>query len=137
VIVGDFAVGCDGSLSQAEVEALSGLKSLELPARLTFSTAQRLHRIGMIPSPSTELRYVVYPWVVVCTALHAAGWQPSFSNAEALSVLLAGRAGHHAVVGRRIARKDAAITAAGAAGTAAAVIGTAAIVRHARKKGKT
>jgi len=41
------------------------------------------------------------------------------------------------VVGRRIARKDAAITAAGAAGTAAAVIGTAAIVRHARKKNKT
>jgi hypothetical protein len=41
------------------------------------------------------------------------------------------------VVGRRIARKDAAITAASAAGTAAAVIGTAAIVRHARKKNKT
>jgi hypothetical protein len=40
------------------------------------------------------------------------------------------------VVGRRIARKDAAITAAGAAGTAAAVIGTAAIVRHARRKSK-
>ena len=46
---GDFAVGCDGSLSQAEVESLSGLKSLELPARLTFSTAQRLHRLGVIP----------------------------------------------------------------------------------------
>ena len=91
----------------------------------------------MIPSPSAELRYVVYPWVVECAALHAAGWQPAFSNAEALSVLLAARGGHHAVVGRRIARKDAAITAAGAAGTAAAVIGTAAIVRHARKKGKT
>jgi hypothetical protein len=40
------------------------------------------------------------------------------------------------VVGRRIARKDAAIAAAGTAGTAAAVIGTAAIVRHARKKNK-
>jgi hypothetical protein len=52
-------------------------------------------------------------------------------------VLLAERAGHHAVVGRRLARKDAAITAAGAAGTAAAVIGTAAIVRRARKKNKT
>jgi hypothetical protein len=80
---------------------------------------------------------VVYPWVVQCTALHAVGWQPSFSNTEALSVLLAARAGHHAVVGRRIARKDAALAAAGAAGTAAAVIGTATIVRHARKKGKT
>jgi nucleoside-diphosphate-sugar epimerase len=137
VVSGDFAVGCDGSLSQAEVESISGLKSLELPARLTFSTAQRLHRLGVIPSPSAELRYVVYPWVVECTALHAAGWQPAVSNAEALSVLLAGRAGHHAVAGRRIARKDAAITAAGAAGTAAAVIGTAAIVRHARRKSQS
>ena len=52
-------------------------------------------------------------------------------------MLLAARGGHHAVVGRRIARKDAALTAAGAAGTAAAVIGTAAIVRHARKRNKT
>jgi hypothetical protein len=108
-----------------------------LPARLTFSAAQRLHRLGVTPAPAVELRYVVYPWVVECTALHAVGWRPSFSNTEALAVLLAERAGHHAVVGRRLARKDAAITAAGAAGTAAAVIGTAAIVRHARKKNKT
>jgi nucleoside-diphosphate-sugar epimerase len=135
-VTGDFAVGCDGSLSQAEVESLSGLKSVELPARLTFSAAQRLHRLGLTPAPSVELRYVVYPWVVDCAALHTAGWQPSFTNTEALSILLADRAGHHAVVGRRLARKDAAITAAGAAGTAAAVIGTAAIVRHARKKNK-
>ena len=135
-VTGDFAVGCDGSLSQAEVESLSGLKSVELPARLTFSAAQRLHRLGLTPAPSDELRYVVYPWVVDCTALRTVGWQPVFTNTESLSVLLAGRVGHHAVVGRRLARKDAAITAAGAAGTAAAVIGTAAIVRHARKKNK-
>jgi nucleoside-diphosphate-sugar epimerase len=136
-VTGDFAVGCDGSLSQAEVEAQSGLKSVELPARLTFSAAQRLHRLGVTPAPAVELRYVVYPWVVDCRALHAVGWRPSFSNAEALAVLLAERAGHHAVVGRRLARKDAAITAAGAAGTAAAVIGTAAIVRQVRKKKQT
>jgi hypothetical protein len=80
---------------------------------------------------------MVYPWVVEAAALHAVGWQPTFSNTEALSVLLADREGHHAVVGRRIERKDAAITAAGAAGTAAAVVGAAAIVRHARKKNKS
>jgi nucleoside-diphosphate-sugar epimerase len=133
---GDLAVGCDGSLSAAEVETLSGLKAVELPARLTFSAAQRLNRLGVTPSPAAELRYVVYPWVVDCAALRGAGWRPSYTNAEALAVLLAARAGHHAVAGRRIARKDAAITAAGAAGTAAAVIGTAAIVRHARKRNK-
>jgi nucleoside-diphosphate-sugar epimerase len=135
-VSGDFAVGCDGSLSQAEVEAQSGLKSVELPARLTFSTAQRLHRLGVTPAPAAELRYVVYPWVVDCAVLRAAGWRPSFTNAQALAALLADRAGHHAVVGRRIARKDAAITAAGAAGAAAAALGTAAIVRQVRKKSK-
>ncbi len=135
-VTGDFAVGCDGWLPAAELAELSGMKAVELPARLTFSAAQRLHRLGATPTPAAELRYMVYPWAVDCAALRLAGWRPTYTNAEALAVLLAGRAGHHAVVGRRIARKDAAITAAGAAGTAAAVIGTAAIVRHARKKGK-
>ena len=136
-VSGDFAVGCDGSLSQREVEELSGMKSIELPARLTFGTAERLHRLGVTPAPAAELRYVVYPWVVDCAALRAAGWRPSYDNASALSVLLAAWNGHHAVAGRRIDRKDAALTAAGAAGTAAAVIGTAAIVRRARRKGKS
>jgi nucleoside-diphosphate-sugar epimerase len=134
-VTGDFAVGCDGSLAQDEVEELSGLKSIELPARLTFGTAQRLHRLGVTPAPAAELRYMVYPWVVDCAALRAAGWRPSYDNASALSTLLEARAGRHAVAGRRIARKDAALTAAGAAGTAAAVLGTAAIVRRARRRG--
>jgi hypothetical protein len=99
-------------------------------------TARLLRRRGGV-RPGDQGRYVVYPWVVDCAALRAVGWRPLFSNTGALSVLLADRAGHHAVDGRRLARKDAAITAAGAAGTAAAVIGTAAIVRHARKKNKT
>jgi nucleoside-diphosphate-sugar epimerase len=134
-VTGDFAVGCDGSLAQDEVEELSGLKSIELPARLTFGTAQRLHRLGVTPAQAAELRYMVYPWVVDCAALRAVGWRPSYDNAAALTALLAARAGRHAVAGRRIARKDAALTAAGAAGTAAAVLGTAAIVRRARRKG--
>jgi nucleoside-diphosphate-sugar epimerase len=136
-IDGSFAVGSDGWLEQEDVERISGLKSIELPARLTLGTVQRLHQVGLTPAPAMDLRYVLYPWVVDCAALRAADWHPSVSNAEALSVLLAARGGHHAVVGRRLARKDAALTAAGAAGTAAAVLGTAAIVRHARKRNKT
>ena len=128
---GEFAVGCDGWLDQAEAEELSGLRSIELPARLTFGTAQRLHRMGMTPAPAADLRYVVYPWVVDCATLRAAGWRPAFGNAEALTILLAQRAGRHAVAGRRIARKEATITAAGAT---VAVIGTAAIVRRARRR---
>ena len=133
-IDGDFAVGCDGWLEQDEVERISGLKSIELPARLTFGTAQRLHRVGVTPAPAMDLRYVVYPWVVDCAALRAAGWRPGFGNAEALGVLLDQRRGRHALAGRRIARKEATITAAGAT---VAVIGTAAIVRRARRRYRT
>ena len=133
VVSGDLAVGCGGWLEQEQVEGLSGMKSFELPARLTFGTAQRLHRMGMTPAPAADLRYVVYPWVVDCSSLRAAGWRPARTNAEVLAMLLAARGGHHAVAGRRIARKDAAITAA--AGTAA-VIGTAAIVHAARRRNK-
>jgi len=130
-IDGDFAVGCDGWLEQDEVERISGLKSFELPARLTFGTAQRLHRVGVTPAPATDLRYVVYPWVVDCAALRAAGWRSAFGNEEVLRLLLEQRKGRHALAGRRIARKEATITAAGAT---VAVIGTAAIVRRARRR---
>ena len=130
-ISGAFAVGCDGWLEQDEVEELSGLRRMELPAGLTFGTVQRLHRIGITPAPVSDLRYVVYPWVVDCRALRDVGWRPSYDNATALGVLLKQRAGHHAVAGRRLPRKEATITAAGAT---VAVIGTAAIVRAARRR---
>ncbi len=130
-VSGAFAVGCDGWLDQDEVEELSGLRRIELPAGVTFATAQRLHRAGITPSPVADLHYVVYPWVVDCLTLRQAGWRPAVTNAEALCTLLEQRAGHHAVAGRRLAKKDATITAA--AGTVA-VIGTAAIVRQVRKR---
>ena len=132
-VTGAFAVGCTGWLEQDEIEELSGLRRVELPAGLTFGTAQRLHRIGITPAPISDLRYVVYPWVVDCQALRAAGWAPAYDNTAAFEVLLKQRAEHHAVVGRRIA-KEATITAAGAT---VAVIGTAAIVRVARRRKRT
>jgi nucleoside-diphosphate-sugar epimerase len=131
VVTGAFAVGCDGWLDQDEVEELSGLRRIELPAGVTFATAQRLHRAGITPAPVADLRYVVYPWVVDCATLRDAGWRPAVSNSEALATLLEQRAGRHAVAGRRLAKKDATITAAGAT---VAVIGTAAIVRQVRKR---
>ncbi|HEV2451024.1 MAG TPA: NAD-dependent epimerase/dehydratase family protein [Streptosporangiaceae bacterium] len=130
-ITGAFAVGCDGWLEQDQVEELSGLKGIELPAGLTFGAMQRLHRVGITPAPATDLRFVVYPWVVDCAALRAAGWRPAFDNVSALAFLLDQRTGRHAVAGRRLAGKEAAITAAGAT---VAVIGTAAIVRQARRR---
>ncbi len=130
-VTGEFAVGCDGWLEQEQLEELSGMRRIELPAGLTFATAQRLHRAGITPAPVTDLHYVVYPWVVDCQTLRQAGWRPGYDNAMALEVLLEQRAGHHAVAGRRLAKKDATITAAGAT---VAVIGTAAIVRQVRRR---
>jgi nucleoside-diphosphate-sugar epimerase len=130
-VTGQLAVGCDGWLEQEQVEELSGMRRIELPAGLTFGTAQRLHRAGITPAPVTDLHYVVYPWVVDCVTLRGAGWKPSFDNAAALGVLLEQRAGRYTVAGRRLDRKDATITAAGAT---VAVIGTAAIVREVRRR---
>ncbi len=132
-VTGAFAVGSDGWLEQDELEEIAGLRRIELPPGLTFATAQRLHRAGITPAPVSDLRYVVYPWVVDCKVLREAGWQPRYDNATALQVLLDQRAGHHAVAGRRLGRKDATITAAGAT---VAVIGTAAIVRQVRRRSK-
>jgi nucleoside-diphosphate-sugar epimerase len=131
VVTADFAVGCDGWLDPGLVGALSGLKTIELPARLTLSTGQRLHRLGLTPASAADLRYLVYPWVVDCAALRAAGWRAAFTNEVALETLLVQREGKHAVAGRRLSRKDAAITAAGAT---AAVVGTAVIVSRARRR---
>ncbi|GAA0406329.1 NAD-dependent epimerase/dehydratase family protein [Acrocarpospora corrugata] len=130
-VTGVVAVGSDGWLEMEQVEEVSGLRRFELPAGLTFSTAQRLHRLGVTPVPAADLHYVVYPWVVTPAALQQAGWKPAWTNEAALQELLSHREGKHAVVGRRLSGKDATITAAGAT---VAVIGTAAIVRAARRK---
>ncbi|MFF5206901.1 NAD-dependent epimerase/dehydratase family protein [Streptosporangium sp. NPDC000396] len=130
-ISGVVAVGGEGWLEQDQVEELSGLRRFELPAGLTFGTAQRLHRLGITPAPATDLHYVVYPWVVDCATLRAAGWKPLWSNEAAFKQLLELREGRHTVVGRRLSGKEATLTAAGAT---VAVLGTAAIVRAARKK---
>jgi len=129
-VAGSFAVGCDGWLEQEEVERISGLRRIELPAALTFGTAQRLHRVGITPAPVTDLQYLVYPWVVDCKTLREAGWRPAYDNATVLAGLMEARAGHRAA-GRRLPSKEATITAAGAT---VAVIGTAAIVRAARRR---
>src|SRR5207247_66096 len=80
--------------------------------------------IGIAPAPINDLRYLVYPWVVDCRTLREAGWRPAYDNAAVLRALMEARAAHRASA-RRIPRKEAAITAAGAT---VARVGTAAIV---------
>ena len=130
-VTGVVTVGCDGWLDQSEVETITGMRRIELPSSVALATAGRLHRMGVIPAPASDLQYVMHPWVVPSTKLREAGWRPTYDNPTALGVLLEQVSGHHAVAARRVGRRDATI---GAAGAAVAVVGTAALVRRARRK---
>jgi nucleoside-diphosphate-sugar epimerase len=132
-VEGPITVGCDGWLSQDEVEQLSGMRRMELPEGLALGAAERLHRLHLTPAPATDLQYVMHPWAVSTERLKAVGWQPQYTNAEAFAALLAEVEGHHAALARRLGKKDAATTL-GAAGATVALVGTAALVRRARKK---
>lgn len=129
---GPLTVGCDGWLPQDDVEKLSGRGRIELPASFAYGTAKRLHRLGLIPAPESELDYLTYPWVVPSERLRAAGWRPEYDNATALEALLDEVAGKHAVASRRIGRRETATL--GAAGATVAALGTAAVIRRARRR---
>ena len=129
-VTGAITVACDGWMEQEDVERLSGMRRIELPAALAFGTAERLHRLGVIPAPASDLQYVVHPWVVSSARLREAGWRPTYDNPTALGVLLEEVGGHHALAARRVGKRDATM----GAGAAVAVVGTAALVRIARKK---
>jgi nucleoside-diphosphate-sugar epimerase len=133
LVEGEVTVGCDGWLEQEEVEEISGIRRMELPASLALGTAARLHRLGLTPAPAGDLAYTMYPWVVSGSRLHEAGWRPAYGNEEVLAELLEQVSGHHALVGRRVGGKDAATTL-GAAGATVALVGTAALVRRARRR---
>jgi nucleoside-diphosphate-sugar epimerase len=127
---GVVTVGSEGFLTQAEVEAIAGLRRIELPARIAYGTAERLHRLGMSPAPASELAYTAEPWVVPATRLRAAGWRPAYDNTAALQALLEENALRVTTPGRHFGR-DATL---GAAGATVAVLGTAAVVRQIRRQ---
>lgn len=129
---GPLTVGCEGWLSQQEVERLSGRARIELPGSFAYGAAERLHRLGVTPAPASELHYVTHPWAVSSERLRAAGWRPEYDNATAFEALLDEGAGRHAVASRRIGRRETATL--GAAGATVAVLGTAAAVRRARRR---
>lgn len=125
-------VGSQGWMTQKEVEAVSGMQEVELSESMALGIGQRLHRVGILPFPASDLAYVVYPWAVSSATLTAAGWQPAYDNLTCLSALIESIRGHHAMGARRLERKNAAL---GAASAAVALVGTAAIMRRRRRKG--
>lgn len=131
-LVGPLTVGATDALEPDQVLRAAGMRGIELAATTAFGTAERLHRVGVLPSPAGELAFVVYPWTVASDGLRAAGWEPAWSSAQCLDVLLEGVQGRVAVAGRRLGTRDAA--AIGAAGAAVAFVGTAAVWRQARAR---
>jgi len=130
-LAGPVTVGSPGALNQTAVEAVTGMRRIELPGALAFSTAERLHRVGVLPTPASDLSYVVYPWVVGSARLRDAGWVAGYDNETCLGVVMSEVRGRSALAARRVGGKDAAL---GAAGAAVAVVGTAAIWRQARAR---
>lgn len=134
-LTGPLTVGAvrDGEpdvLDPDEVVAITGLRTVDLPAAVAFAAAERLHRVGALPAPASDLACTVYPWTVSARRLTAAGWVPGWSSRSCLELLVDQAHGRLGVGGRRVARRDAA--ALGAAGAAVALLGTAAVWRQAR-----
>lgn len=127
-----LTVASEGWLTEEEVERLTGMRRVELSLAVAQGTADRLHRVGVLPTPASDLAFVVHPWAVSSGTLRAHGWEPAYDNETCLGVLLDGIRGSHAVAARRLDRKDAAL---GAASAAVAMVGTAAIMRRRRRRG--
>ena len=123
-VTGGVAVACAGSLTQADVEQRAGKRRLELPASVATATAERLHRLGLTSASPRELDHLTAPLVVSGDRLRKAGWQPAWTNEQALGAALSQPA--PGADGR-----SGAYTAAGAT---VALLGTAALVRRARRR---
>lgn len=127
------SVSAGGALTQAQVEELSGIRGIEVAEGTAYAAADRLHRLGVIPVPATDLAYVAHPWVSDPGWLTEQGWRPTYDNAACLAVLLTEVRGHRAVMARRVGARDAVgVAAAGAASAAVAVTATAALMRRRR-----
>jgi nucleoside-diphosphate-sugar epimerase len=122
-VSGCLGVACEGALPQVVVEQLAGRRRLELPASVALSTAERLHRAGVTSSSPRELDHLMGPLVLGCDGLREAGWQPSWTNEDALLAHLSTRSAENNL--------GTAVTAAGAT---VALLGTAALVRQARRR---
>ncbi len=119
-------------LSLASLLKVSGMRGIELSKEAAFSTADRLHKFGVLPAPARDLETAVYPWSVMPTRLLEAGWRPTVTSTQCVVEMMGEVQGKFGVAGRRVGHRDAA--ALGAAGAAVALLSTAAIWRQARGK---
>jgi UDP-glucose 4-epimerase len=128
--VGALRDGEPDVLDPETVATTSGMRNIELRASSAFATAERLHNVGALPAPASDMAFAVYSWTVDARTVRDAGWVPRWSSEECLEFLVSQVSGRLGVAGLRVGKRDGA--ALGAAGTAVALLGTAAIWRQAR-----
>jgi len=58
--VGAVRDGAPDVLDPDEVVAITGLRTVDLPAAVAFAAAERLHRVGALPAPASDLACTVY-----------------------------------------------------------------------------
>lgn len=120
-IQGPYNVACEGWLSFAEISAILDRKLLSIPEELAHRVADQAQRFGQLDLPQGAVPYLMHPWVVATDKLVATGWQPRYTNRDALAVL-ADEIRDRVVVGPvDVSRAVVQRTAMGAVGAAAVV----------------
>ena len=130
---GLFNVTPDGWVAGSTVRDLvGGRPPLPVPARFVVPAVSSAWALHLTDVPVEVLPLVEHPWVVANDRLKGAGWQPRYTNEEAL---VAGRPGSpwREMSPRR--RQEVALAAAGVglAGVAGGIV--AAVARHRRRAG--
>ena len=130
---GPFNVAPDGWIPGDEVRALAGVPRVRVPDPVARRVAWTRWKLGLSPTPPGLLPYTVHPWVIANDRLKAAGWAPTSTNEEAYV------AGHRPAPWATVSpqrRQELALGGAAAA-LAGVALGATALVRRARRAGRS
>lgn len=134
-IQGPYNVASEGWLSFAEIGAILDRRLLSVPEEIAHRLADQAQRWGQLDLPPGAVPYLMHPWVMATDKLVATGWQPRYTNRDAVAVLAADIR-DRIVIGpidvSRSALQRGALGAVGAAAVAA-LLGVRWLVRRSRR----
>ena len=89
---GEFNVAPDESVSLGECAEQVGLRRLRVPYRPYRALAQAVWRLRRVETPSGNLSFVRYPWIVSNEKLKATlGWSPRYGSLETFEIAMRAR----------------------------------------------
>lgn len=104
-VTGTYNVTAEGWLSFDEVTAIIGRRLIEIPEEVAFSTTERLWKLGIGEQPPGVVSLFMHPWVMTAEEFVETGWQPRYTNRDALAATVAEHADHLSLVGLRARRR--------------------------------